>query len=399
MQESFSIGLLLGIFFKRWKFLILGSLAIAVLAVVVSLLLPKKYLAGVTILPQQESASSPLAAILGQSGLPFASSLLGQGGSAEIHKEILLSFTVGRRVVEALDLYEPFDLVEERETDPLGVEQSAVALLTGSLQLEILPPSQMLRLLVLAREPALARDIAARYIEELDRFNREQLQESGRRKRVFLERRLEQVQVDRATARQAIQDFSAQHGVVYLPAELEGELALVAELERRLVFKELKRAELAMDASGQSPALRRIDAEIEVLQAKLRELEEGGSESGPRFLALETLPALSLEYYRLQRELRIQQEVSDLLLQQVEQARLQEASDIPTLQILDHPQLPTMPVWPPKKLIVVGATLIGFLCLCLIVLVVDFYRRVRENRDENFAAWQWLPGLARRSKT
>lgn len=391
MQETFSLGALLGILWRRRVLVIVVTVAAALAAVPVALLLPRQYVASASIMPESEPASSPLAGLLSRNLGGLALDFLRGSNPARIQQEILASFTVRQRVVAALDLYGPYALAELRAEDPQAALWEAVAKLGNDTDLEILEESEVLVLRVRSRDAELSRRIAARYLAELERFNRETLQEAGRRKRAFLEARLEQVRGEQAAAREALRDFSARHGVVHLPVELEGQLALVAELNQRLVLKELERAALAQDAASASPALRRVDAEIAVLRGKLRELETGG---GPdrRFPALDSLPALTLEYYRLQRELAVQQGIGEMLLQQVEQARLQETSDVPLVRILDPPRRPTLPAWPRKKLIVVAAALAGFVVACLLALAQDFLDRVRRDEGGRYRAWRWLAG-------
>lgn len=395
MQASFSIGAFLGILFRRVRFLAIGTFLIALAAAVVSLtLIPRQYLSSASLLPEEQETASPIAALLGQTGLPFAG--FGGGGSAELHREILASYGICREVVESLNLYAAFELESLREENPLAAEQEAVNFLQESLRVEIDDRSGVLRLIVVASDPELARDIVERLMAELDRFNREKVQETGRRKLRFLSGRAKQAEIDLKAARQALQAFGEEEGIVHLPAEVETELALVAELNRRLVLKNLERASVAMDAAGESPALRRVDAEIAVLREQLAELESGDGDSDMRFKPLSELPELSLRYYRLRREMTVQEEIGDMLTQQMEQARLQAENDVSTLKLLDTPRVPTLPVWPRKKLIVIAAAMIGFLALALWVLWRDFLERVRRGEGERWASWQWLPGTARK---
>jgi len=392
MQGSFSLGSLLGTLSHSWKFLVIATLACAILAVALALLLPPRYRSGASLLPESDERGLSLAGMLGQAGIPLVSALLEQGGSADLQREILLSANLAQRVVAGLDLYATFELDQERAKDPAAAQQAAVAKLKAGLEAEVLPASQVLIFSVEAKDPGLCRDIALRYIEELERFNRELVQDSGRRKRVFLESRYASSQGDLAQAQDALAEFSAQNGVVHLPAELESQLALLAEMNRRLILKQLERAALAQDAAKDFPALRRIDAEIQVLRIKLAEFEAGKTDAVMRLKALDELPALALQYYELQRELRIQQEIANLLVQQLEQARLEESNDVPRLKVLDAPQAPTLPSWPPKKLLVVAITGLGFLLLCVFVLLRDFLRRVREAPQDKFGDWRWLLG-------
>ena len=400
MQETFSIGVLLGDLVRRRRLILLGTLAVAVLAVLVSLFgLQRKYVSSASLLPEEQQSSSPLSAILGQAGLPFGlSGLFGGGGSAEVHREILVSYSLCKQTVEALDLYVPYALTELRAERPEAAEQAAVARLQSDVGVVIDDRSGVLRLFVAAPGVELARDIAAQLIERLDRFNQSQVQEAGRRKAQFLDERLTAANGDRKAAEDAMMDFSAREGVVHLPSELEAELALVGELTRQLVFKELERASLAQDTAPDAPSRRRLESEIAVLRQQLDALQHGGAEEGTLQLKpLSELPALTLRYYELKRELSIQQEISNLLVQQLEQARIQAANTVPTLRVLDPPRVPTVPAWPRKKLVVGGATLLGGLFFCLLALMLEFRERVRRNDGGRWASWQWLPGLARRS--
>ncbi len=396
MQTSLSIGVILGMLYRHAKLLILGTFLITLASALISIfLVPRVYLSSASLLPEEQESVSPLTALLGQTGLPLLG--MGGGGSAEINREILASYGVCRRVLERLDLYEPYELEEIRAENPLAAEQAAVTRLQESLGQEIDDRSGVLRLLVTAPAPELARDIAIALVDELDRFNRNQVQEGGRRKLIFLTSRQEQAARETAAARQALQDFAEREGVVHLPSELEAELQLVAELNRQLVFKELERASLAMDAAGGAPALARVDAEIGVLREKLHGLEHGDENSSLRFKPLASLPALSLAYYQLRRDLEIQQEIGDLLIKQIEQAQLQADNDVSSLRILDAPRVPTLPVWPRKKIIVLAAAVLGFLMLTLLALWLEFLSAVKANRDGSWVNWQWLPGTPRRS--
>ena len=383
---------------RRRRLIAFGTVAVTLAAVVASLFfLPRKYAAGASLLPDAgASSASTLTSLLGQSGLPLGLAALGGGGgSAEVHREILSSYSVCRRVVDGLALYKAYGLSEARLAHPQAAEQEAVARLRGDLAVDIDQVSGVLRFTVSAPSPGLAKAIAGRLVAELDSFNLGAQRESGQRKMSFLGERLAAAERELESARSALTEFSTREGVVHLPAELEAELALVGELNRQLIFKELERAALGQDAVAGAPALRAVTTEIAMLRAQLAALEQG-SEDAPRGLKpLRDLPALALRYYALRRELGIQEEITALLVQQYEQARLQAASTLSTLRLLDSPQEPTMPVWPRKKLVVAAATLLAFLAFSALALWLEFVERVRHNAEGRWENWQWLPGTAR----
>jgi len=396
MQASFSLGALLGILVRRRRLILVCTAIATLVAILLALfVLPRRYAATASLLPEAESTASPLGALLGQAGLSFGLGLFTEGGSNEVQREILGSYRVCQRVVETLDLYAPYDLLALRAENPAAAEQEAVAELQSSLALKIEDESGVLRVIATAPSAALARQIVEQLIVELDRFNLEALREQGARKEQFLGERLAVAQVALADARRALADFSAREGVVHLPAELEAELALVGELNRQLVFKELEREVLAADAAPDAPALKSLNTEIAALRGQLSILDEEGREAPQRLKPLRELPALALRYYELRRELAIQEEITNLLIQQREQARLQALNTVSTLRVLDPPREPMLPVAPRKKLVVAAVAAAAFALSCLVALWLDFLERVRANTGGRWDAWQWLPASQR----
>lgn len=381
----------------RRRLILAGTAGITLIAVLASLyFLPRKYASGASLLPDAEaSPGSSLSSLLGQAGLPFGLAAMGGGGSAEIHREVLSSYSVCRNVVDGLLLYEAYGLADLQREHPQAAQQEAVARLQADLAVDIDEASGVLRFAVLAPTPSLAKAIAGRLVAELDSFNLAAQRAAGDRRASFLSERLVAAERELDRARAALTEFSASEGVVHLPAELEAELALVGELNRQLVFKELERATLTQDALPGAPALRAVTAEIAVLRAQLAALEDGSEGAPPGLKPLRELPALALRYYELRREMGIQEEIGNLLVQQLEQSRLQAANTVSTLRVLDSPQEPTLPVWPRKKLIVVAAALVAFAVFSALALWLEFLERVRRNAEGRWESWQWLPGTAR----
>ncbi len=76
-------------------------------------------------------------------------------------------------------------------------------------------------------------------------------------------------------------------------------------------------------------------------------------------------PALQFEQQRLQREAELKQVLYATVMQQYEQARLQEARNVPTLTVLAQPSLPVLKSYPPRRLFVALGMMAGALILWL----------------------------------
>jgi uncharacterized protein involved in exopolysaccharide biosynthesis len=82
-------------------------------------------------------------------------------------------------------------------------------------------------------------------------------------------------------------------------------------------------------------------------------------------------PALQFEQQRLQREAELKQVLYATVMQQYEQARLQEARNVPTLTVLAEPSLPVVKSYPPRRLFVAIGMMVGALILWLRLKIAE----------------------------
>ena len=90
------------------------------------------------------------------------------------------------------------------------------------------------------------------------------------------------------------------------------------------------------------------------------------------------VPQLRFEFEQLMREQKIEETVFGLMTQRFEMARVDEARDTSTFQILDHPTLPTYRTRPSRKrAVTLGAIAGGAFGAVLALVPVWWRRRVR----------------------
>jgi LPS O-antigen subunit length determinant protein (WzzB/FepE family) len=76
---------------------------------------------------------------------------------------------------------------------------------------------------------------------------------------------------------------------------------------------------------------------------------------------LRAIPALGVQWSDLYRRVKIQETIYELLTQQYEMARIEEAKSIPTVSIVDPPSWPEKKSFPPRLIIMLSGTLLGLL--------------------------------------
>ena len=106
--------------------------------------------------------------------------------------------------------------------------------------------------------------------------------------------------------------------------------------------------------------VRSLRARVNELQRQLdrisgtdASLASDGADSPPNsYPSIRKLPLLGVEWAELYRRTKIQETVYELLNQQYELTRIQEAKEIPTIRVIDPANLPEKKSWPPRLLII-----------------------------------------------
>ncbi len=185
------------------------------------------------------------------------------------------------------------------------------------------------------RDPKRAADLANAYSEELDRFNREIRMTKGRRTRLFVETRLRDTKVELERAEEALRKYGEQHHTVALSAD---QLSAVESAAR--LFASQSTLEVQLGVTRQSAS----ESSVEVRRLRQQLVEVN------RLIA--SLPDLGLELARLVRSVKIQEQVFALLSAQYEEARITEARDVTTVEVLDSAIPPERRVWPRRGLLI-----------------------------------------------
>jgi hypothetical protein len=92
--------------------------------------------------------------------------------------------------------------------------------------------------------------------------------------------------------------------------------------------------------------------------------------------SIRKLPLLGVEWADLYRRMKIQETVYELLNQQYELARIQEAKEIPTVNVVDPADLPERKSWPPRMLVILALTCLSVMGAGVWILGATRWERV-----------------------
>ena len=120
------------------------------------------------------------------------------------------------------------------------------------------------------------------------------------------------------------------------------------------------------------PEIKKIQIKINQLESALQEMKNGDDfekSSLVLFPSFSIAPELGVQLIRLTREMEIQNALYEFLTQQYEQAKIQEAKDTPTIQVLDYASPPEFRSKPIRSLMVIFS---GFASILFSLLVIAF---------------------------
>lgn len=387
-EQEISLLDYVGVIVKHRR-MILGLCSTAVItALIVSLLLPKIYQATAVIMPpKSEETMSDLAAKMG--GLAsLAGGMLGVSNSAEIYVEMLKSRTIANAIIDKFDLINIYKL---------ELAEDVREKLEGNTDFQI-SKANTISVTVGDRDPQRAADIANAYVEEVDKLNQKLNISSVGRQRVFLEQRLDEAKQGLSRAENELKDFQEKNGLVALDEQAKASIAGAAQIKAEIIATETELDMLKGFATGKETVVVKLQQKKDGLKEQLAKIERGekikvssgekGS-TGDRtnfYLSFDQLPKLGLQLGRLMREVKIQETVFELLTQQYELARIAEAKDTSTIQILDKAVAPEGKSKPKRTLIVVLSAIVTFFASIFLAFIYEYFDRMNAEDKQRWQA-------------
>jgi capsule polysaccharide export protein KpsE/RkpR len=284
---------------------------------------------------------------------------------------ILSSQTVQDRLIDRFDL---------RAVYGSKYRQDARKKLGEKTSLDEERKSGIISVTVRDHDPKRAAAIAFAYVEELNKLVAELSTSSAHKERVFLEGRLVTVKRDLDQASQDFSQFSSKNKTLDIKEEAKAMLQGAASLEGELIALESQLRGLQAIYTDNNVRVRSVQARIAELHHQLDNI--GGAAPGgtppvgfsaatsptqSQFPTIRNLPLLGVTYADLYRRVQIQEAVYEVLTQQFELAKVQEAKEIPSVKVLDPPTVPERRSYPPRLLIITAGGLLGLVGVCAFI--------------------------------
>jgi hypothetical protein len=335
-----------------------------VLAAVVSFLLPKWYDSTTTLLPPKNQA--------GVSGIGGMSSLLkdflpvsAAKGLGQTGAYSYLALLNSRREKEAI--VRKFDLTAVYEIGDSSMEET---LKEFDRHFDVgVSDEGTIRITVSDRDSVRAAGMANYAVDILNGLNAELGATESRGNREFLGKRVKLFQDSLFASEEALRVYQEAHGVLVLSDEAKSSASSYVDLYS-------KRVEAEIDLS----ILRKsVGTENAVYEQKKLAFDELNAQ-------LEKFPRVGMESLRLYRQLLINQKILELLLPLYEQAKFEEAKDLPAVVVLDVAVPAEKKSRPVRSMIVLTAGVAALIFSVFFVVARDRLNSFADRNREILAA-------------
>ena len=374
----------LRVIWKRWWLISGISVAAVLTAMVVSFQMPKIYESTTTLLPSLDSKDGGgLGSLLAVTGAGGAAQGLGisMPGAPVTPTDLFMAMLKSR--IMADEVIRQLDLQTVYEAKTMQDVRNALG---GNTKITV-SKEKVIKIIVEAKTPQLAADIANFYVTNLDRLNRTLNVTKAGQTRAFLERRLAETKINLVREEEELKEFQTKNKTVAVEPQAQAMMQAAAMIQGQIIAQEVQLQVMSTYLSPDNPEMARIRSGLDELRKQLSVMESGkggkGMLPGDRLHpAMITVPTLALAYARVMRELKVQETLYAMLISQYEQAKLAEARDTPTVQVLD-PAIPAERKSKPSirlNMMIAGA--LSLFVGIFLAFILEYLGRVRAQRKE-----------------
>ena len=322
---------------------------VTLLSIIVSLLLPKWYLAESSFLAPELAPNTLLSMGGGLSSV--IQSFTGQRNvNGYSYLAILNSRTILEKVVKKFNLLKVYDISDS----PMS---KAVRELSGNVSFTIGDNDETI-ISVYDKDPVRAAAIANYFLELLNQRGKEfAIKELAAFKKLLQER----VQENEATLKkleERIKTFQEKEKIPMVITEQASGLDFIGEIYAQKIGLEIQRDILKENYGAGHPFIAALNQQLKELNKKI-----------------DIIPRVTVEYIRIYRELLIQRKIAEFLIPMLEQVKLSELQKIPDVIVLDRAVPPDRKKKPKRMFIVLGMFLLSSISMFYFLLIREKYNQ------------------------
>lgn len=379
-----------------------------VLSLGIAFTIPKQYKSTARIMPPDQGGVGGLAmaALASKGGLGGIGGLLGGllGGhtSTALFVDLLHSGTVTGHLVERFHLQQVY---HKRYLVDTAKHLARITTVTDDKK------SGVITIVVEDTDPVRARDLAQGYLDELNRIVTRTSTSSAHQERVFIEGRLRSVQSDLEQAQLELSEFSSRNSTIDIKEQTRAMVDAASRVQAEVLVEQSGLNSLRQIYGDNNIRVRETEARINSLQGDLNKMSGTsaplaagvalGSQSATDtdgkenalYPPLRQLPRLAVPYADLYRRVRVQEAVFELLTQQYELSRVEEAKDVPVVSVIDPPGIAEKKSSPSRLLVALLLTAFIFAATSTLLILREGWKNLSPDDPRKALALKMLSNM------
>jgi capsule polysaccharide export protein KpsE/RkpR len=370
-KEINVIDLLLSLL-RHKRFIVGGTFGVAIMTLSVCFIVSPIYTGLTTVLPPQQSASSASfpSQLLSQVG-GAASMLLGSAlptTSGDLFVGLLEDNSILDPVIDRFDLMSYYDIDTRVETRKMITD--------NVLKAEKDSKSGIVSISVDDKDPQRAADMANMFADELKKVVEGFTVSEASIRRIFFDRELQKAHEELSKAEEDMQAFQEKTGTLKIEEQAAAVLQGVALLKANIVSKEVQLQVMRTYATPSNPDLKKFEEELRALQEQLKKQEQKQELfSANALMPLGQIPSLGVEYVRKQRDCKYREAVYQIVAQQYQTARLDEAREALVVQVIQKATPPDKKTKPRAALVTALSVVLGAGFFTIAALFIEVLTR------------------------
>ncbi len=274
MRQKADLIELLLVLARNKKRILQITIGVAIVAAIVTLLLPNLYTASATILPPQQNPSA-ISSLMGQLGSIVG---LGEAGDlglknpADLFVAMLHSRTIEDALINRFDLRKEYRVKRYQDArKKLASRSEIMAEKEGTISIAVTDG-----------DPKRAAELANAYVDELHAMNSDLAITEAAQRRVFYQQKLDAEREELAQAEVALKQAQQKTGLIQPDAQGRAIIDTVANARAMVAMKEVQLQAMRTYATENNPDVKRAETELAGLRAQLVKLERSNGQTRGR---------------------------------------------------------------------------------------------------------------------
>jgi tyrosine-protein kinase Etk/Wzc len=364
---------------ERRRLLLTVTASFTIVALLISLVLPKRYTAKTTIMPPQQNSSMASALTSQLGNLNAMATLAGGNLNLKNPNDMYVAMFRTQAIEDAM--IRRYELMSEYRSTYMS---DARKTFEKRFDVEGGGKDGLIHIAVEDKDPKHAAEMASGYVDEFRLFSQKLAITEASQRRMFFEQQLQQTKDKLADAEETLKATEQTGGMIQLDSQARALIESAASLRAQIAAKEVQLEGMRSYATGENANVVETQHELDGLHAELAKLvgnkdDPNGGLLPPKGVMAQT----GLEYVRKLRDVKYYETIFDILARQFEVAKLDEAKEGALIQVVDPATVPDRKSFPKRGLITITGFVVGLLVGILVAFGQEKLARLRQDPESN----------------